>query len=91
MNLEDRIECAASIAEGLKPKKEIDSKVIYDLQMHLSYALEQVKNNGALADVSKQRELLITFIEWYDNQQIFISNATGIEVKVIDEFIKSNL
>ena len=44
MDLINRMENAISIADGLKPNEIIDGKVIYDLQLHLSEAMDLVKD-----------------------------------------------
>ena len=46
MDLIDRIECAYLIADGLNPNEIVDCKVIYDLQLHLSEALDLVKKEN---------------------------------------------
>ena len=52
--------------------------------------MNQVKNNGVLGDVSKQRELLIAYTEYLAQQDITTSTY-WLEVYNVDAFLKSNL
>lgn len=56
MTIEKRLELAFKISENIKDGK-ICPNNLYDLQLHLSDALEQVKKL-TIPDVSHQRELL---------------------------------
>ena len=54
MDLINRMENACSIADGLKPNEIIDGKVIYDLQLHLSEAMDLVKDLTILSVTNSQ-------------------------------------
>lgn len=43
MNVKDRLECIEAILNGLKVGDKIDSKILYDLQLHTSEALKLTK------------------------------------------------
>jgi len=62
MNIEKRIELALKISEGIENGK-ICSNNLYDLQLHLSDALEQVKKL-TIPVVVYQREQLKAFADF---------------------------
>lgn len=58
------------------------------MQYEIELALLEVKNSVVLADVSNQRELLIAFSEWEDDNVIVLVEKPEIRA---DRFIRSNL
>lgn len=80
MNIEKRIELALKISEGIENGK-ISPNNLYDLLLHLSEAMSQVKNL-TIPVVSHQRELLSQYNSFVNMQY----NGVSLDDADIDDF-----